>query len=1073
MHTISNSKEQQRLNALSDYNIVDPDTDFSCILESIATICDVPLCNIVAVSKDNLEVIASTGMKITKQHKRKGSCSQYILDQGRFCEIEDIRNHKEIDDRTHLLEDFEIRFFAGFPLTDDLGHSLGTFNIYDTKPRVLTEHQKYLFAKSADSIVKVFIQNRQKHRFLFFDNMFKQSKDIIGIADINGEILKVNKAVSKILGYEIDEVEGRNVLDFADSSLLSEIEGSFSQLTAGNDTVSYTNPVVAKNKEVKWIEWTTNIEHSTELIYFVGRDKTEIHEKEQLLKNSEVRFRTFFENSQSFMMIHDLEGNVVSVNKSAAEMVGKTVEELSGASLFDYIPPRRWDKLRTYLKDINEKGFAKSDSRIIAKDGKERYWHYNSVVERNINGETYVLANGTDLTDRLKMEEELKIATRKAEEANSAKSEFIANMSHEIRTPLNGIIGFSDLMLKTPLNNTQEQYLKIINQSGATLLNIINLILDFSKIESRMITLVDEKVDLQNLASDACAMVSFASEKKGLEMLLDFKKELPRYIWVDEIRLKQVLVNLLSNAVKFTEKGEVKLSINIEEKLASDDIIINFSVCDTGVGIHPEKLEHIFKAFTQEDGSITKKHGGTGLGLTISNRLLELMGSKLNVKSELNKGSTFSFKLKLKAEQGEFDDTLLRGIKKVLVVDDNDSNRKILRHMLQLKNIEVDDTDSGLNALLMLQKNAKYDVIIIDYHMPVMNGVETIRKIKEGIINGINIEDQPIIMLYSSSHSEKLQTECDSLDIQLRLLKPIKMQEMYEVLAKLNSEKRENDRIKSDSKKEQAIEKFRFVDGADKSLLHEPVTVLIAEDNETNMFLAKTLVKQLAPNSQIVKARDGVEAVDLFFEHFPDFVLMDIQMPNMNGLEATKQIRIKEIGAPTPIVALTAGSMSCEKERCLQAGLDDFVPKPIVRKDLAVVLDKWLKTNKNRENERIYKSKLKEHFSKTWLDDGLTDDFEVKRQFIKLAQTEIEESAKALNKAILEKDLVALNAIGHKLKGTCFTVGLTQLSKLANAFEKLEAFEEKHVNSLFELILFEIRIVNKLLLVEQSKLRNR
>ena len=189
MYTISNSKEQQRLKALSDYNIVDPDTDFSCILESVATICDVPLCNIVAVSKDNLEVIASTGMKITKQHKRKGSCSQYILDQGEFCEIEDIRNHKEIDDRTHLLEDFEIRFFAGFPLIDDLGHSLGTFNIYDTKPRVLTEHQKYLLAKSADSIVKVFIQNRQRDRLLFFDNMFKKSKDIIGIMSFDGVIL--------------------------------------------------------------------------------------------------------------------------------------------------------------------------------------------------------------------------------------------------------------------------------------------------------------------------------------------------------------------------------------------------------------------------------------------------------------------------------------------------------------------------------------------------------------------------------------------------------------------------------------------------------------------------------------------------------------------------------------------------------------------------------------------------------------------------------------------------------------------------------------------------------------------
>ena len=1054
MHKFTDTKEEQRLKALRDYNIIETHVDFDYILESLALICDVPLCTIVAAYEDDLIVIASTGIEIKRQHKRLGSCTQYTLDKNSFSEIEDIKNVDSITDKTYLLENFDIRFYAGCPIVDSQGNNLGALNIYDDKTRVLTDQQKYFIKSAAERIVMLFLQKRQEQRLLYFDEMFNSSKDIIGIIRFNGDIVKVNPAFAHLVGYEEYEIFQKNILDFIHPDYIDDAQVSLNRLKSGSNEINYTLPLITSDNVSRCIEWTSTPEPTTELIYFIGRDNTDVQEKTMLLKSSEARFRAFFENSQSIMCIHDLEGNFIRVNRSAASMVGISASDFEGKNLRDFLPPHRFNFYDVYLKTIKEKGLASGNTRIVGRDGKERIWLYSSVVEEHSSGEAYVLANGVDLTERYEIEADLKVATERAEKANRAKSEFIANMSHEIRTPLNGIIGFTDLVLKTSLDETQLQYLKIINQSGNTLLSIVDQILDFSKIESSKITLVEEKIDLQSAAADACAMVSFASEKKGLEMLLDFEENLPRFIWADEVRLKQVLVNLLSNAVKFTEQGEVKLSIKLNEELANNEAILHFRVSDTGVGIHPDKLDQIFRAFTQEDGSITKKYGGTGLGLTISNRLLGLKDSKLMVESEHGKGSSFYFNIKLKVERDQFDDQLLDGIKRILVVDDNDSNRQILKRMLELKDIEVDEADSGLSALLMLQKNAEYDVIIMDYHMPVMDGIETIRKMKDGIINKKDLEDQPIVMLYSSSDSERLQAECDVLEIQSRLVKPIKMQEMYHVLAKLKSENLDKMVEKTSETTNETAQKKK----CDKSF-----TFLIAEDNEINLYLTKILVKQLCPDSTIYEANDGVEAVELFFTKHPDLVLMDLQMPNMNGFDATKAIRKDEKGRAVPIVALTAGNMSGEKEKCLAAGMDDFMVKPLLKDDLYTMFQKWLNPA-NEETSKVYEDNIEvEHINELWFNQYSSVDSEFKLRFVKLAKKEIKKSAKALQNGIVNRDLKAIKAAGHKLKGTSLTVGLTEMSKYAVAFELLEEFDEDYLNDLMESLQLEINIVNELL----------
>ncbi|WP_294304945.1 response regulator [uncultured Chryseobacterium sp.] len=510
-----------------------------------------------------------------------------------------------------------------------------------------------------------------------------------------------------------------------------------------------------------------------------------------------------------------------------------------------------------------------------------------------------------------------------AEKAYILKSEFVANMSHEIRTPLNGIIGFTELLSDTSLDETQKQYLEIINQSAVSLYGIINDILDFSKLEKQKLKLNIDKVEIEELLSEAFNIVAYGNTKKHLEMLIDIDEAIPRYIRTDGMRLKQVFINLLSNALKFTEEGEIVLYVKVLNDLGEGKKRIRFGIRDTGIGINSENQAGIFNAFSQEDGSMTKRYAGTGLGLTISNQILALAGSALQVESDPGKGSHFFFDIEFDTEEEEYD-LSLSGIKRVLIVDDNENNRKILKRMLERKNIEVTECDSGLKALLLVMNKSEFDVIIMDYHMPVMDGIETIRKIKD--ITSDAARAVPCIVLYSSSDDGNLQNACDELEIKNRLVKPIRMKQMYQVLSTLkSSEKREAEPVKT-------------VAG---EVRKREIKILIAEDNPVNLLLTKTHVKDIIPQALIIEAKDGMEAVEKYQEERPDLIFMDIQMPYLNGIEATQKIRALEKNIEIPIIALTAGSLPGEKEKCLQAGMSDYLTKPLLKRTLSDMLQKW------------------------------------------------------------------------------------------------------------------------------------
>jgi len=662
----------------------------------------------------------------------------------------------------------------------------------------------------------------------------------------------------------------------------------------------------------------------------------EIKQKQtdEVLNREWILLRTLIESIPDSIYVKDLDCKKVLANKASWHNMGfEKEEDVIGKNDFDIWPP----EIAQPFYDDDQQGMKQGKSivnreeKIILSNGEINWILTSKLPLFDHDGKIYGLVGiGHNITNRIKAEEELIIAKEQAEAASKAKSEFLANMSHEIRTPLNGVIGFTDLLQSTPLSPIQHQYVQNANISGHLLLSIINDILDFSKIEAGMMDLEIIKTDIVELIGQSTDIIKYGADKKGLEVLLNIDAEMPRFAFVDSIRLKQIFANLMGNAVKFTEKGEIELKVSYEI-VGKNQGKFCFSVRDTGIGISEENQIKLFKSFSQADNSTTRKFGGTGLGLVISEMIAQKMGSKINITSELGKGANFYFDIVTEVEYGEKTDTEnIQTIKRCFVIDDNENNRTILEHTMSNWGIECVSCDNGLDALKIIETSEPFDVIICDYHMPYIDGLETIKLIREKL--KLSPEKLPIILLHSSSDDAELHRKCDELGVRFRLTKPVKSKDLYSYLCNINSPIEVRAAVEIETT--QVPSKTPYT-----------LSILIAEDVEMNMMLIKFMIGQLLPEARIIEAIDGNKVVLMWQNEKPDLILMDMQMPEMGGIEAT--IKIRELENSTekrvPIIALTAGATQEEKERCMVSGMDDFLTKPIEPDKLSQTLSRFLR----------------------------------------------------------------------------------------------------------------------------------
>ncbi len=915
----------------------------------------------------------------------------------------------------------------------------------------------------------------------------EQSPALVMITDPQGTIQYVNRKFTEVTGYTAEEAIGQTPRILQSGETPMEVYTELWQTISTGEEWRGELLNRKKNGECYWeaisISSLKAGDGAVSHYLAVKEDITEQKQMEDDLRVKEARFRGYFEHAQVGMAITSPAKGWIEANRQLQNMLGYSLDELRAKTWADLTHP---DDLEADLREFErmlsgEIDHYTRDKRFIRKDGSVVHSNLTVACTRHDTGDVdIVMASLLDITARQQMEDDLQAQVReldqaqsamlnmmedlndertRAEAATQAKSDFLANMSHEIRTPMNAVIGMAHLALKTDLNPKQRDYLGKIQSSANSLLKIINDILDFSKIEAGKLDIEDVDFNLEDVLENLGNLISVkAQEKKDLEVLFATDADVPRFLVGDPLRLGQVLLNLSGNAVKFTETGEIVVATRVKSQ-SDERLELQFTVSDTGIGLTEEQIEKLFQSFTQADTSTTRQYGGTGLGLTISKRLVEMMGGEIWVESQPGQGSQFHFTAVFspgteKTRRHFVPVSDLRGLK-VLVVDDNATSRSIFREMMESFTFEVHLAASGAEALSELEAaEAPFELVLMDWKMPGMDGIETAARIKAHT----ELPRIPAIIMVTAYGREEVMRLSERIELEGFLLKPVNASVLFDAVMQAMGGLAEAGKVQrqlGDRSRDRA-----HIAGA---------SILLVEDNEINQQVAREILE--GAGLSVTLANNGQEGVDAVKTGQYDAVLMDIQMPVMDGHTAARKIRAweaklqaesskhkekgeEEFSAPVkgvPIIAMTAHAMAGDAEKSLASGMNGHVTKPIDPEKLFTALGEWIASDQGtdadspvaeaKEAPRVLaEADLPETLAGFDLAEGLTrlqGNRKLYRKLILTFADSCREGVEQIRTAIEGQDYPEVLQQAHSIKGSAGNLAAKDVQRAAMALEHL------------------------------------
>ncbi|MFH0988775.1 MAG: PAS domain S-box protein [bacterium] len=856
---------------------------------------------------------------------------------------------------------------------------------------------------------------------------------LVFLRDTHSRYLLVNQQFEKRFHRKPEDVIGKSVHDLFPKELADKLLSYDRTVISSGLPLTTEETIEGDDGPRTYVAVRFPLRDIHRNIYAICGISTDITRRKQIeeaLSRSEIQFRLVWQSALDGMRLTDDQGTVVLVNDSYCQLMEKSRNEMEGYPFTTaYRPSDQPNMMSKYLERLETKSLtAHFEREIILWNGKKKYFELTNSVLDLPGKPPMVLSIFRDITERKEAERELQAAKDAAEAATKAKSEFLAVMSHEIRTPMNGVIGMADLLAQTALTPDQTDYVDTIRTSGETLLAVINDILDFSKIESGNIELEESPFELRACIEEVFDLLAPRALKKNIDLLYWVDPQIPIAMVGDNHRIRQVLYNLVGNALKFTEKGEVYVSINLKWRI-DNSLELLVAVKDTGIGISAEKLERLFKPFTQADSSTTRKYGGTGLGLAICSSLVDLMKGKIWAESQEGKGSIFQFTMRVSISSSALSvpKVYLRSRepeiagKRILIVDDNKSNLHLLKELCQIWKLIPRTTDSPAETLEWIEKGDPFDLAILDMQMPAMDGIQLARAIR----NLRAPESLPIVLFTSMGPGSRARDVDKDLFV-AQISKPLKQSQLFNIIVETLTHKKHD-------LKRSPLERSELLPPIVREL-----NILIAEDNLVNQKLLTRILRQLGYSADVVST--GKEVLDALHRKSYDIIFMDVHMPEMDGLEATRRIvQTWKTGQRPKIVALTADALSGDREKCLEAGMDDYISKPMHVEDIETAIERWVPRMPQPESSLTSPSHGVSPIERSLLERFKEMDLENEPHFAAELIGDYMQSAERLIETALRanesQNAHQLHYAAHTLKGSSLNFGLKDFAAQWNNVE--------------------------------------